>query len=320
MQSNVDSADGGATKTEPDSWTNSSLADVFEKKYSNTIETYYPYETSATPTTTSVSGGGGGGFPGWAGAIIGVVLGVLLIAGILAFFFIRRRRKRGARRQSEVSGITSRVTNWMNAGAFGPASKDPENSTIVSGDMTNITSGSTAVGPESSINAPPMAQTTQEVAGDPVYEMHGMFTLSTSLPQYTKKRPAHSATPGQHAAFAVELPTPFNRDTANPVSPSATLPVGYTSPVSPQVRQEKDGDEPSRPGHQRNVSSLSSVPSYDPALGEESDSVAQRPRYVSGVSEASVSSAGTRAEGTGTSFSNRGLGLEDIPDEDHRER
>ncbi|GAA3287254.1 hypothetical protein GCM10020218_050510 [Dactylosporangium vinaceum] len=208
----------------------------------------------------------------------------------------------------------------MNAGAFGPASKDPENSTIVSGDMTNITSGSTAVGPVSSVNAPPMAQTTQEVAGDPVYEMHGMFTLSTSLPQYTKKQPAHSATPGQHAAFAVELPTPFNRDTANPVSPSATLPVGYTSPVSPQVRQEKDGDEPSRPGHQRNVSSLSSVPSYDPALGEESDSVAQRPRYVFWSIGGECQFCGTRAEGTGTSFSNRGLGLEDIPDEDHRER
>ncbi|OJJ03076.1 hypothetical protein ASPVEDRAFT_134247 [Aspergillus versicolor CBS 583.65] len=294
-------ADGGATKTEPESWTNSSLADVFGTTYSKTIETYYPYESSATPTTTTVPSGGGGGFPGWAGAIIGVVLGVLLIAGALAFFFIRRRRKRGARRQSEVSGITSRVANWVNAGAFGPTSKDPENSTIVSGD---ITSGSTAVGPESSIIAPPppMSQATQEVAGDPVYEMHG------------------TSTPGQQAAFAVELPTPFNQDTANPGSPSGTLPVGFTSPVSPEIPQEKDGDETSRPGHQRNVSSLSSAPSYDPALGDESDSVAQRPRYVSGISEASVSSAGTRADGTGTALSNRGLGLEDIPDEDHRER
>lgn len=176
MESNPDSADGGATMTEPESWTNSSLADVFGTTYSKTIETYYPYESSATPTTTTVAGGGGGGgFPGWAGAIIGVVLGVLLIAGALAFFFIRRRRKRGARRQSEVSGITSRVANWVNAGAFGPTSKDPENSTIVSGD---ITSGSTAV-PESSIIAPPppMSQATQEVAGDPVYEMHGMYHL-----------------------------------------------------------------------------------------------------------------------------------------------
>lgn len=176
MQSNSDSADGGATKTEPETWINSTLADVFEKKYSKTIETHYPYETSATPTTTAASGGGGGGFPRWAGAVIGVVLGVLLIAGVLAFFFIRRRRKRGARRQSEVSGITSRVANWVNAGAFGPASKDPENSTIVSGD---ITSGSTAVGHESLLNAPPMAQATQEVAGDPVYEMHGTSTYAT---------------------------------------------------------------------------------------------------------------------------------------------
>jgi len=176
VQSNPDSADGGATKTEPETWINSTLADVFEKQYSKTIETHYPYESSATPTPTSVSGGGGGGFPRWAGAVIGVVLGVLLIAGVLAFFFIRRRRKRGARRQSEVSGITSRVANWVNAGAFGPASKDPENSTILSGD---ITSGSTAVGPESSVNAPPMAQATQEVAGDPVYEMHGTSTYPT---------------------------------------------------------------------------------------------------------------------------------------------
>ncbi|KAL4914002.1 hypothetical protein BDW62DRAFT_191437 [Aspergillus aurantiobrunneus] len=264
-------ANGGATTTSPESgWINSSLGDVFSTAYTTEISTWYPY--NSTTTTTVETSGGGGGFPGWGGAIIGVVLGLLIIALIVWWFL--RRRKRGSRRHSEVSR-GSRVMQWVNAGAFGPASKDPENSTIVSGGLTN----------ESTVTpSEPRAvvQTTAEAAGDPVYEMQGHSTASN----------------------AVELPTPYNEHSLPNASPTAT---GFASPVSPEIPQEKEGDT-SRPGHQRNASSLSSM-SFSPGYTE--GSVSPRPQYVSGVSEASVSSAGTRPGETGF---NRGLGLEDIPD------
>ncbi|KAL4745907.1 hypothetical protein BDW72DRAFT_185891 [Aspergillus terricola var. indicus] len=280
-------ADGGATKTAPDSWTTTALADVFEASYTRTIETYYPYNsTNDNITTTSVpSGGGGGGFPGWAGAVIGVVLGLLLVAGVFVFWFLRRRKRRGTRRGSEVSR-GSRVMNWVsNTGTFAPPGpKDPDISTTISGGFTNE---STVAPSEQPTAVSRTTAETAEVAGDPVYEVHG-----------------HSAT---HTA-AVELPTSYNEGSLPVSSPAMSVAMSLSSPVSPEVPQEKEGDGPVRPTHTRNVSSLSSVQSYTPTIDEGS---LQRPRYVSGVSEASVSSTGTRFE-SATGY--RGLGLEDIPD------
>ncbi|KAL4767762.1 hypothetical protein BDW60DRAFT_199269 [Aspergillus nidulans var. acristatus] len=277
-------ADGGATKTAPESWTTTALADVFEASYTRTIETYYPYNsTSDNITTTTVpSGGSGGGFPGWAGAVIGVVLGLLLVVGAFVFWFLRRRKRKGSRRGSEISR-GSRVMNWVNnAGAFAPPGpKDPDMSTTVSGGFTNE---STVVTSEQPATA---SRTTAEVAGDPVYEVHG-----------------HSAT----QTAAVELPTSYNEGSVPVSSPTMSVAMSFNSPVSPEVPQEKEGDAPVRPSHTRNVSSLSSVQSYTPTIDDGS---MQRPRYVSGVSEASVSSSGTRFE---SAMGYRGLGLEDIPD------
>ncbi|KAL3473693.1 hypothetical protein BJX99DRAFT_272108 [Aspergillus californicus] len=277
-------ASGGATRTSPESWTDSSLEAVFAATYSKTIETFYPYnDTNSNITTTIVpESDGGGGFPGWAGAVIGVVLAVLLIAGLLTWWFLRRRKQKNKRRDSEVSRGTL-VSNWMEAGAFAPpAAKDPENETVVSGDFTN----ESTVAPSITTG---LSRPTAEAAGDPVYEM-----------------------PAQNTSHAVELPTPFNQGPLPEPSPTSSIPSpGYSSPVSPEIPQEKEAAVPGRPGHQRNVSSLSSVQSYSRPF-EEDDGRITRPQYVSGVSEASVSSAGTRFGEPGPS--NRGLGLEDIPD------
>ncbi|KAL4878082.1 hypothetical protein BJY04DRAFT_229983 [Aspergillus karnatakaensis] len=296
---------GGATKTAPSAWTTPSLSSIFESPYTKTIATYYPYNTPATnATSTSIpTSGGGSSFPAWAGALIGVLLALLLLAGLLIWWFMRRRRKQNPRRQSEVSaGRGSRVMQWVNAGAFSPPGpKDPENSTIVSGGFgadSTVAPSVTTAGPVSGTAA---SRTTAEAGSEPVYEMHG-----------------HSVT------HAVELPTSFNheterereRDGAMSTPSTATSPfIGYASPVSPEIPLEKppvekEGSTPSRPTHVRNVSSLSSVHSFD-----ENGQAIQRPRYQSGVSEASISSAGTRFVETGlTSTGNRGSGLEDIPD------
>ncbi|RDW61710.1 uncharacterized protein DSM5745_10382 [Aspergillus mulundensis] len=291
-------ASGSATKTSPDAWTTTSLADVFKARYTKPIATYYPYEKTGNTSTTTVPSGGGSDFPGWAGAIIGVVLGLALLAALFAFWFLRRRKRKGSRRASETSR-GSRVMNWVNAGgAFAPPGpKDPDMSTV-SGGLTTANE-STVAGSEGTAA---VSRTTAEAGGDQVYEMHG-----------------HSA------AHAVELPTSFNEATgsisaSSPAmsSPAMSTPLGYNSPVSPEVPgqgpQEKEGDTPVRPTHTRNVSSLSSVQSYSPVI-EEGRAV--RPQYVSGVSEASISSAGTRLD---SALGYRGLGLEDIPDtEGHTE-
>ncbi|KAL5334700.1 hypothetical protein BJX70DRAFT_377460 [Aspergillus crustosus] len=287
-------ANGDATRTSPESWTNTSLADVFSASYTNTIARWYPYNstTNNNSTTTSIpnSGGGGGGFPAWAGALIGVLLALLIIAGLVGFWFFRRRKNKGTgRRQSEVSGRSSRIMQWAHAGAFSPPGpKDPENSTIVSGGF----GAESTVAPSVTTG---LSRPTAEAGSEPVYEMHG-----------------HSA------AHAVELPTPYNNesDSLPTPSPSTSPLTGFGSPVSPEIPQdkapvEKEGDTSTRPTHVRNVSSLSSVQSFD-RTSEMDDGTGRRPRYVSGVSEASVSSTGTRFVETG--LGNRGLGLEDIPD------
>ncbi|KAL2842652.1 hypothetical protein BJX68DRAFT_270586 [Aspergillus pseudodeflectus] len=307
-------------ETSPSSWTNSSLEAVFSRSYTSPISTWYPYNaTNITTTTVPTPDSGGSSFPSWAGAVIGVVVGVLALVGAFAFWFLRRRRKlrAGGRRHSEASR-GSRVMQWVHAGAFSPPkdANDGEETTTVSGGCTNdetvAPSVTTGTGAVSGTTA------TAEAGSEPVYEMQG-----TSR------------------GYAVELPTSYNDHPlasypASASSPAATTSpattpgaMGYISPVSPEVPQEKEADVPAsatatRPGHTRNVSSLSSMQSYSTQLVEADGSVSGvgRPRYVSGVSEASISSAGTRigedssviGGASGVRRENRGLGLEDIPD------
>ncbi|KAL2813846.1 hypothetical protein BJX63DRAFT_207880 [Aspergillus granulosus] len=290
-------ASGGATRTSPESWTNTSLADVFSAAYTSPIATWYPYNSTNITTTTvpgsGSGGGGGGGFPGWAGAVIGGVVGLLVLGGALTFWVIRRRRKQGGRRHSEVSH-GSRVMQWVHAGAFRPpGGKDAEEMTTVSGGFTNESTAAPSITTR-------LSRPTAEAGSEPVYEM-----------------------PGQSSRYAVELPTTYNDNPfpapspmSSPVHTSPAMspgPTGSITPVSPEPPQEREADLPTRSGHTRNVSSLSSVHLYT-QLCEADAGVAQQPRYVSEFSEASISLAGTRLGDDTTRRENRGLELDDIPD------
>ncbi|KAL2862472.1 uncharacterized protein BJX67DRAFT_366303 [Aspergillus lucknowensis] len=294
---------GGATKTAPESWTNASLEDVFTGTYTKTIETWYPYESTSTGTVTptTVPDSDGASFPNWAGAIIGVVVGLIVIGSAVGFWLVRRRKKRGSRPESEISG-GSRVRQWVHQGAFSPSeSKDPENATTISAGISSTVAPSTA--------ATGYSRPTAEANSEPIYELpvgEHPTELPTSYNDQALPAPAHTPEPA---------PSP---------SPSASpRPVAYMSPVSPEIPQEKEGDAPSRQGsqqgHHRNVSSLSSIPSYSQTYEEDGDNP-QRPHYVSGVSEVSDSSDGTGLGTTATArdSKNRGLGLEDIPDLEDR--
>ncbi|KGO53221.1 Galactose oxidase/kelch, beta-propeller [Penicillium expansum] len=259
-------SDGGATATAPESWTNSSLAGVFGKKYSKSIETYWPYNSTSGNTSTSASTQdhkGSSGFPGWAGGVIGAVLGLLVIAILAGLWFYRRRQRqrKSAEVESEAAGAEpkSRPPEWMYAGGLaspgpGPVSSSTgmETAETVRTTHTTGTQPSTA---QQSITQPSITQAstvpdslvspatpgTVESGGDALYEMHD--------------------------SSPVELPTPFNaayfahdgppKPEPEHGGPKSDLRRGSQSPVSPQTPSET-GSEYSYPaGHTRRPSSLS---------------------------------------------------------------
>ncbi|EAW09099.1 uncharacterized protein ACLA_078480 [Aspergillus clavatus NRRL 1] len=254
-------ADGGATKTSPDAWTNSSLADVFATKYTKTIKTWYPYNTTTveSPIITPVPNTKGSSFPGWAGAIIGVLLGLALIAAGFLFWCLRRRRKFRESQSTSHESTRSWILRWMNTGGSTvgePKPNDKTASTRYSGSAEEACTPSMAraVSPRS-----------VEAGGEPVYEMHDDST-----------------------APPVELPTPYNNNPfPSPVS-SAGSQADYMSPMTASTPSEDGDASPRRPQHRRHVSSLSSVPSIANVMRED-----HRPSYRSDMSEASFESEGT---------------------------
>ena len=96
---------------------------MFDKKYSKTIETYWPYSNgSSTAGRNSKSGG----LPTWAAAVIGVLCGLFGIA-LLAVGFWLYRRRRNQRRAAAVAATTESDTKekpqWRYSGE--PTSPGP---------------------------------------------------------------------------------------------------------------------------------------------------------------------------------------------------
>ncbi|KAL5356467.1 hypothetical protein BJX96DRAFT_162494 [Aspergillus floccosus] len=277
------SSTGGATKTAPDSWTNSSLADVFKTKYTKSVPTFYPYESASSGPTPSPVPGKKSSFPGWAGAIIGVVLGLLLIAGALLFWCLRyRRRAQAAQPKSEISERRSRIMGWVLGVPKSGETTVSAGDTAYDGEDSKIggISHGTAVSPDP----------TTEAASEPVHEMPDP---STSPP--------------------VELPTSFNNQPLpSPTLSSATTShADFASPISPGTPDPESS--PTRPGHNRQVSSVSSSHSFTIANvlhRENSERHPHRPSYVSDVSEVSVGSDGPRQKNSRADTS----GLERIDD------
>ncbi|EAW25695.1 uncharacterized protein NFIA_045140 [Aspergillus fischeri NRRL 181] len=248
---------GGATKVSPTSWTNSSLADVFKTKYNKTISTWYPYNStiSSSPTIAPVPDKGSN-FPKWAGAIIGVILGLLLITAAVIFWCLRRRRKLRESQSTSEQSARSWILRWMHSG--GSTTGVPK-----SGDTTAST-GYSAFANDSTITpATAVSPRSVEAGGDPVYEMLGHTT-----------------------ALPVELPTPYNNNPLpSPVSTSGVSGTDYVSPVTVSTPSTEGEPSPVRPPHHRHMSSLTSVPTIANVMREESS---QRQTYRSDISEGSV--------------------------------
>ncbi|GFF58203.1 kelch repeat-containing protein 2 [Aspergillus udagawae] len=250
---------GGATKVSPASWTNSSLADVFKNKYTKTISTWYPYNSTASnsPTITPVPAPDkGSSFPSWAGAIIGVILGLILITAAVIFWCVRRRRRPHDSQSTSEQSRRSWILRWMHAG--GGTTGVPKSS-----DTTASTGYSAAANEPNITPATAVSPWSVEAGGDPVYEMLGH---TTTLP--------------------VELPTPYNNNVLpSPVSTSGVSGMDYVSPVTVSTPSTEGAPSPVRPLHHRHVSSLSTAPSIVNVMREESG---RRQTYRSDISEGSV--------------------------------
>lgn len=125
----INSGNGSATVQSP-----ATLSDVFATVYTKAIKTYYPYAlqstnstntSSPTPGPTAITVTGGSGLPAWVGPVLGVVLGLVVIAAAIILFLIWRRRKSGrstrvSETQASTTGIRGFVLRWL----YGTAAQD----------------------------------------------------------------------------------------------------------------------------------------------------------------------------------------------------
>ena len=169
------SSSGGATTTAPSSWTNSSLAGVFAKKYTKTITNYWPYN-STNSTSTDTSSPTSSGLPKWAEAIIGVLVGLFAIALILFGWWFWRRRQRKRRDSvpptfAKSSGPREADSTEVRQLMYGGGPTSPMSGTQST--STGMETGTHQSSAQDSVLTS-VSPHTVESGGGTVYEMHGM--------------------------------------------------------------------------------------------------------------------------------------------------
>ncbi|KAJ5455599.1 uncharacterized protein N7458_003863 [Penicillium daleae] len=267
------SSTGGATTTAPSSWTNSSLSSIFDKKYAKTITNYWPYNSdSANTTSTDTSSHKSSGLPKWAGAVIGVLVGLLVI-GLLVFgwWFLRRRRRQ---RPESVPPAFAKTAGAREA------------------DSTEVRQLMYGGGPTSPIPGPQSTSTGMETAAN---ESSVQDSMLSSVSPRTVESGGGTVYEMQDSS-PIELATPYNVASDTPATSPPSTPM--RSPVSPTTT-EGETAHATRPAHYRSPSTASSVPSLsidNVITGRQSyfqesfdNKTISRARHGSEISEASIS-------------------------------
>jgi len=178
-------ANGGATTKSPSTWSNNELSTLFGTSYSKTIKDWYPYAPSngtATPTPTGITEThkSSSGLPTWAGAVIGVLVGLFVLT-LLAVGYMFWRRKRYIRRNSMSAtssydgSSTNRIMRWVHGMPTHQSQKAETETTSddIDDKHSFVTSPTTVDHPNGYA----------EAAGSQRYEMHGMFCRSSKSAQ-----------------------------------------------------------------------------------------------------------------------------------------
>ena len=240
------SSSGAATTTAPSSWTNSSLEGILNTKYTKTISSYWPYNTTSTDSSTTIHHKK---FPTWAAAVIGVLCGLLVIGLIiLAWFCLRRRQKRQLEKEEEEIHETDgreRLTTMYGGGPTAPIAGPRSAST---GQETSVGVGTIQESIDTSASPG-----TVESGGGAVHEMHGMSHIHILMRSTILNSPDSSP---------VELPTTFNVSSANTNitrgSSMTSIARGSSpSPILPQTPESEIGSFIFVPSHHRSLSTRS---------------------------------------------------------------
>ncbi|KAJ5542070.1 hypothetical protein N7461_008073 [Penicillium sp. DV-2018c] len=251
---------GGATTTSPSSWTNSSLAAVFSKKYSKDIETYWPYNSSNTESEAHTHNAGSG-FPAWAGGLIGALLGLLLFALLFGLWLYRRRRHRKfeaekAKLKAAEEESDRQPPEWMYGS--GPASPGPG---PVSTSTDRETYQTSATQPSTTQTQPSMTHTQTSTLPETIVSPITPGTVESD----------GNALYELHDSSPIELPTPYNiayhshgkdykDESASDVK--VDLRRGSLSPVSPQTPSDTATQFSFPTGRDRRISTLSVVQNW----------------------------------------------------------
>ncbi|KAI2785974.1 hypothetical protein POX_h09739 [Penicillium oxalicum] len=231
------SSTGGANKTAPETWTNSSLAAIFARKYPKTIKNYWPYE-SANGTQAETSKQSEHHFPKWAAAVLGALLGLFLIGSVALGLWLWRRYQRKTQDSLPES--------------FGKRDGPRE------ADSTEVSHLMYGAGPTSPRPGPQSASTGQETRITEPSSIQGSFLTSIS------PRTVESGGGIVHElqdSSPVELATPYNVQSDTPVTDPIS--ASNPSPVSPATPATLAGETgaATRAFHFRTPSTASSVPS-----------------------------------------------------------
>ncbi|KAK2801342.1 hypothetical protein FQN51_005442 [Onygenales sp. PD_10] len=269
---------GGATVTSPSSWVSDDLRDVFSKKYTKPIKTYYPYPvenaTSPAPTSTTTPSNGSG-LPKWVAPVLGVVLGLIFITGLAVLWLMwrRRRDRKYAPSEGPSSDNRNRIMGWM-YGMGLPTHK------------THMTTASTEIG----INDKHTSTLGYSEAGESAPSAHpnSGVVYSPPLAQEAAGTQVHEMQAGTVSA-PLEMPTEYNVAPASPRGRVVSDTPSFISPVSPEPPspQPNPNSPPQQPTHGRHHSSISSagfnLTLNNASIAEEQGS--PRRGYVSGFTE-----------------------------------
>ena len=303
---------GGATTTKPEKWADNDLRDIFNNEYTKTIETYYPYEPAKSPTATSSSpteedkdedgGASGNGFPKWAGAVLGVVLGLAVITGLAVIWLILRRRRERSRYPHSV-GVTSennnRILGWMYNIRMSTHKTDmTTTSTEIGINDKHASAGIYSDAGVDSVSSPHAPSTTiysdinaPEAGGRPIHEMQGMIVAQYEI--FEQASPTNTAIRSSAGSVTTptELPTSYNEipTTRHPSeTPTFLSPISPAVSPTPENQERSDEGRSATPSHNRHNSSISSAGfplSLDNAVARDNTETQTSHHRVSGFKE-----------------------------------
>lgn len=252
---------GGATKTvpTPGGWATPALGSVFATPYDTTkITTYYPYSSvgpgNGTRGAADSGGGGRKGTPGWVGAVIGVVLGLALIAAVVVGIILYRRRKLFKRNNNVRSDqpITEETGHKVNSWIQNLQSKTP-----------TLMGGGTQYGDPESRVASPSQEVTTELPYSPLFELVGDSPRRGELASNPSSSPTSNL-------FAMNPSTPHANTTSKNQFPlGSTTSHDHVSNIDsqePPPQYSQRPDSPSLGSNGEQYASLTGIATSKPNL------------------------------------------------------